>query len=99
MGPTTLPRDALGAPSGVLGTVRVITNPPGAKVYLLVGYSPSVVIENAATDNVIELLIFHEGHPMGHEVVRPSDWTQTDDGSKRAQVSVTLEGAEEAHPN
>lgn len=98
LGPTTLMRDALGAPTGVLGTARVITNPPGAKVYLLVGYSPTVVIENATTTDAIELLIYHEGHPVAHEMVRPSGWTVNPDGSRRAQISIVLEGAEEPPP-
>lgn len=93
LGPTTLPRHALGAPTAALGTARVITNPPGAKVYLLVGYSPTVVVENVSTVDAVELLIYHEGHPVGYEVVRPSDWVVNEDGTKRALVSVTLEGA------
>ncbi len=92
LGPTTLPRDALGAPSGILGTVRVITNPPGAKVYLLVGFSPEVVIENVRTDDAVELLVYHEGHPVETALVRPSDWVAAPDGSKTAEVEVTLEG-------
>ena len=94
LGETTLPRDALGAPTGALGTARVITNPPGAKVYLLIGYSPTVVVENVSTDEAVELLIYHEGHPVAREVLSPSSWEVTADGTKRAQVSVTLEGAE-----
>ncbi|MCB9596290.1 MAG: hypothetical protein H6719_26445 [Sandaracinaceae bacterium] len=92
LGPTTLPRDALGAPSGVLGTVRVITNPPNAKVYLLIGFSPEVVVENIRTDDVVELLVYHEGHPVQSAMVRPSDWVASADGLKTAEVDVTLEG-------
>ncbi len=92
LGPTTLPRDAMGAPSGVLGTVRVITNPPGAKVYLLIGFSPEVVVENVRTEDVVELLVYHEGFPVHSAVVRPSDWVAAADGSKTAEIEVTLEG-------
>ncbi len=94
LGPTTLPRDALGTPSAVLGTVRVITNPPGARVYLLIGFSPRVVLENVRTDEVVELLVYHEGHPVETTLVRPSSWVENADGSKHAEIRVTLEGYE-----
>lgn len=95
LGDTRLPRD-VGAPSTTLGDVRVITNPPGAKVYLLVGFSPAVTVENVRTEEAVELLVYHEEHPIERVVVGPSDWEQGPDGAKTASVSVTLEGAEEA---
>ena len=70
----------------------MITNPPGAKVYLLVGFSPEVVIENIRTDDVVELLVYHEGHPVQSAMVRPSDWVASADGLKTAEVDVTLDG-------
>jgi len=92
LGETTLPRDAMGAPGGSLGTVRVITNPPGAKVYVLIGFSPRVIVENIRTDEVVELLVFHDGHPVATEVVPPSAWEESPDGSKHASIEITLEG-------
>lgn len=92
LGETTLPRDAMGAPGTTLGTVRVITNPPGAKVYVLIGFSPRVIVENIRTDEVVELLVFHDGYPVATEVVPPSAWEQTADGSKHASIEITLEG-------
>jgi len=92
LGETTLPRDAMGAAGGSLGTVRVITNPPGAKVYVLIGFSPRVIVENIRTDEVVELLVFHDGHPVSTEVVPPSAWEQNPDGSKHASIEITLEG-------
>lgn len=94
LGDTTLPRDALGAPGVELGTARIITNPPGAKVYLLIGFSPSVTVENVQTREVIELLVYHEGHPVRTVLVSPSDWVENEDGTKRAEIQTTLEGAE-----
>lgn len=89
LGPTTLPRD-VGAPRGALGSVRVITNPPGAKVYVLVGFSPSVTVENVRTEEAIELMVYLEGHAVERLVVGPSDWQVTEDGTKRASVTATL---------
>lgn len=87
LGPTTLPQD-VGAPSGSLGDVRVITNPPGAKVYVVVGFAPSVSVENVRTDEAVELLVYSEGAPVQRVVVGPSDWVESADGGKRAEVSV-----------
>lgn len=93
LGETRLPRD-VGAPTGELGTVRVITNPPGARVYVLVGFAPAVTVENVRTDAPIELLVFLEGHPVARETIAPADWEENADGSKRAAREITLEGAE-----
>ena len=87
LGPTELPQD-VGRPSGTLGDVRVITNPPGAKVYVLIGFAPNVTVENVRTDEAIELLLYAEGEPVERLVVGPSDWQDEPDGSKRAQVSL-----------
>lgn len=90
LGPTRLPQD-VGSPSGALGDVRVITNPPGAKVYVLVGFSPDVTVQNVRTDEAVELLVYHEGHPVERVLVGPSDWQSSEDGTKRATVDVALE--------
>nr|MDQ3032269.1 hypothetical protein [Myxococcota bacterium] len=90
LGDTQLPRDALGAPSADLGSIRVITNPPGAKVYLLVGFTPQVTVANVRTDEAVELLVFLDGHGLERIVVGPSDWTEAEDGSKTADVDITL---------
>ena len=94
LGPTTLERDALGSSTGALGVARIITTPPGARVYLLVGFSPSVRVENVRTAELIELLVYHEGYPVHTELVRPSAWIEGDDGVRRAELRVTLEGYE-----
>lgn len=87
LGPTTLPQD-VGAPTGSLGDVRVITNPPGAKVYVVVGFAPNVSVENVRTDEAVELLVYSEGAPVQRVVVGPSDWVESADGGKRAEVTV-----------
>ncbi|MFK7990386.1 MAG: hypothetical protein AB8I08_30470 [Sandaracinaceae bacterium] len=93
LGETRLPQD-VGAPSTTLGTVRVITNPPGAKVYLLIGFAPDVRVENISAQDAVELLVYHEGHPVHREVVSPSDWVEAEDGAKTADLEITLEGYE-----
>ncbi|MFO0680844.1 MAG: hypothetical protein U0234_02280 [Sandaracinus sp.] len=90
LGETRLPRDALGTPSGTLGTVRVVTNPPGARVYLLIGFTPDVRYENIRTDEPVELLVYAEGYEVERTMVGPSDWQDTPDGTKAANVNVTL---------
>jgi hypothetical protein len=88
LGPSGLPRD-VGSPSG-LGQVRVVTNPPGAKVYVLVGFAPDVVVENVPADEALELLVYARGHVVERVVVGPSDWHVSEDGTKRAEVTVDL---------
>ncbi|HBQ16736.1 MAG TPA: hypothetical protein DEF51_38255 [Myxococcales bacterium] len=73
----------------------MITNPPGAKVYVLVGFAPSVVVENVRTDAPIELLVYHEGHPVLRHTIAPEVWEENEDGSKRASASLALEGVDE----
>lgn len=90
LGATRLPRDALGTPSGTLGSVRVVTSPPGARVYMLIGFTPDVHVENIRTDEPVELLVYQEGFELERTLVGPSDWQETPDGTKSASVAVTL---------
>lgn len=90
LGETRLPRDAMGAPSGTLGSVRVVTSPPGARVYMLIGFTPDVHVENIRTDQPVELLVYEEGYEVERALVGPSDWQDGADGTKAANISVTL---------
>jgi hypothetical protein len=54
--------------------VRVITNPPGAKVYRYVGVGPSVRIPAASIHEGQEILVFHPEHETRRAVIGPSDW-------------------------
>lgn len=92
LGETALQGVDMGAPTGQVGTVRVITNPPGAKVYLLIGFSPRVMIENIPTDEAVEIIAWHEEYPVSRSVVGASDWVEAADGSKTARIEMTLEG-------
>jgi hypothetical protein len=92
LGPTQLRADALGSP-GDLGTLRVVTTPPGARVYLLVGIAdPRLVqVENVRTDEAVELLVYAEDHRSERITIGASDWVTTPEGTKLAELSVTLE--------
>jgi hypothetical protein len=90
LGDTRLPRDALGSPSATLGSIRVVTHPPGAKVYLLVGFTPEVHVQNVRTDEVVEVLVYRDDHVLERAVVAPSDWREGPDGTRTAEIDVTL---------
>ena len=87
LGETRLPRDV--GEDGPLGTIRVVTSPPGAKVYQVVGFS-SANIADLRTDQPQELLVFLPGHRPSRAIVGPSDW-QGGDGDRHAEVDVILE--------
>ncbi len=89
LGETLLPHD-MGTATGQIGRVRVVTSPPGAKVYVLIGFSPSVRVENQRTDRPVELLIWAEDHRAARHVIGPSDWIEAE-GTRTANVEVELE--------
>ncbi|MCU0675118.1 MAG: hypothetical protein MUE69_20295 [Myxococcota bacterium] len=88
LGPTRLDRNAMGTPSGELGRVRVITTPPGARVFLLVGFG-TTEIRDLPTDAPQEILVYDEGVPPVRSFVGPSDWREGPEG-KEAELVVTL---------
>lgn len=101
VGESGLPRDP-GRPGSTLGSVRVVTNPPGAKVYQLVGFAPEVRIRDLPVDDTHELLVARDGWRPRRVVVEPSRWEPLGDGLT-ARVAVTLErdaggGADGATP-
>lgn len=64
-----------GAPAtGPTGTIRVITNPPAAKVYRFVGTGPSVRIPVSSIHEGQEVLVYESGHETRRAVIGPSDW-------------------------
>jgi hypothetical protein len=87
LGPSLMPR-APGSP-GELGSVRVVTNPPGAKVFMLIGFTPDVRVENLSTDTAYEILVWAEGHRLERALVGPSDW-QGEGSAQTARLDVTL---------
>jgi hypothetical protein len=60
LGATRLGSD-VGSAKGPLGTVRIITSPPGAKVYQLIGFTPDVRVQNMPIATPIELLVYWPG--------------------------------------
>ena len=77
----------MGTPTGELGRVRVITTPPGARVFQLIGFG-SARVEDLPTDAPVELLVYVEGEPPRRVFVGPSDWREGEDGKKQAEVVV-----------
>jgi len=88
LGATRLPRD-MGEP-GALGEVRVITNPPGAKVYQVIGFAPMVQVDDLNVGEPVELLVYAEEHQPRRVVVGPSDWREVD-GTRAAEIEVQLQ--------
>ncbi len=79
------------ASGGEAGTVRIITNPLGAKVYRYVGVGPSVQIPAVSIHEGQEVLVYHPEHETLRAVVGPSDW-QVGEGQTvhRAALEVQL---------
>jgi hypothetical protein len=96
LGTTLLPRD-VGSPTGRLGTARVITTPKAAKVYLLIGFTPDVRVENLPLDAGYEVLVYLPGHGMQTRRVEPSDFKEQD-GKRIAELDLPLTAARARRP-
>lgn len=88
LGPSRLRPEAMGQPSTTLGRLRVVTSPPGARVFLLVGFG-STEISDLPTDRPQELLVYDEGKPPQRVFIGPSDW-RPGEGGPTAEVEVAL---------
>jgi hypothetical protein len=78
-----------GSPKGTLGSVRVVTSPPGARVYQLIGFTPDVSVENLPVDVPVELLIYVPGYALQRASVGAGDWLPSG-GGLAATVDVKL---------
>jgi hypothetical protein len=78
-GPTRLTSD-VGSPRGALGSVRVITSPPGASVYQLIGFTPDVSVRNLPVDQPVDLIVFLPGHALQRVRITAADWKQAGGG-------------------
>jgi hypothetical protein len=76
------------AKAGDTGTIRIITNPVGAKVYRYVGTGPSVRIEAASIHEGQEVFAYHPDYETSRAVIGPSDWKS---GEGQAGYSASLE--------
>jgi len=75
LGATRLPQQP-GRPNASLGDVRVVTSPPGARVYQLVGFTPDVRVENLPVSQPLELLVYLAGHELARIAIAASDWKE-----------------------
>jgi hypothetical protein len=91
LGATRLTQD-MGKPSGQSGDVRVVTSPPGAAVYQLIGFTPQVAVQDLPVDQPVELLVFLPGQPLRRVTVGASDWKQRGD-ALTADVDVAFKSA------
>jgi hypothetical protein len=92
LGPTLLPQN-VGAPTGKLGSVRVVTTPRAAEVYQLIGFTPDVHVDNLPLDHAYELVIYAEGRKSVRKHLEPSDFLEHD-GKRIARIDVQLPAAE-----
>jgi hypothetical protein len=98
--PAATPADALdfggprttsaSAEAGDLGTIRIITNPQGAKVYRFVGSGPAVQISAGSIHEGQEVLVYHPEHETRRAVIGPSDW-QAGEGAGAHTASLQVE--------
>ncbi len=84
--------ESVPAPTGAdgSGTVRIITNPQGAKVYRFVGVGPTIRIAAASIHEGQEILIYHPQHETRRAVIGPSDWLSTEVGGYSAKLDLQL---------
>jgi hypothetical protein len=85
--PRTTPTSAA---AGSSGTIRIITNPQGAKVYRFVGVGPTVQILAASIHEGQEVLVYHPEHETRRAVIGPSDW-QPGEGAEAHVASLEFE--------
>jgi hypothetical protein len=86
--PETTPASA-GA--GDSGTIRIITNPQGAKVYRFIGVGPTAQIPAKSIHEGQEILVYHPEHETRRAVIGPSDWVAGErEGAHRASLEVQL---------
>ncbi len=85
---TTLLKPPMGEP-GPLGDLRVVTNPPGAEVFLLIGFGPEVEVQDFRTDEPFELLVHAPEHDPVRLTLRPEDW-RDEEGRRVLRREVVL---------
>jgi hypothetical protein len=86
-GPQTQPGSS---GTGRAGTIRVITNPPGAKVFRFVGVGPTARIQAGSIHEGQEILVYHPDHETRRAVIGPSDW-QAAEGQRSYVASLEVD--------
>ena len=66
----------MGKPTGASGNVRIVTSPPGAAVYQLIGFTPQVAVQDLPVDRPLDLLVYLPGQPLQRITVGAADWKQ-----------------------
>lgn len=87
-GPTRLPAEP-GVPSAERGSVRVVTSPPGARVYQLIGFTPSARVDNLDLGESLEVLVYLPGHVVERVAIERSMFNELS-GKLVAQIDVVL---------
>jgi hypothetical protein len=88
LGSTRLPQTP-GAPTGAVGNVRVITAPPGANVYQLIGFTPDVRVENLDVRQPAELLVYLSGYEPQRVTLSEGTY-KLEDGRLVADLEIAL---------
>jgi hypothetical protein len=95
LGETQLPAD-IGTPRGSRGSVRIVTTPRGADVYVLVGFAPEARIENLPIDATQEILVYRKGFAAESRAISTADFASP--GQRpTAEVSVRLKPLERSN--
>ena len=90
LGATRLPQTA-GTPTGAAGNVRVVTSPPGAAVYQLIGFTPDVRVENLDVREPAELLVYLAGYEPQRVTLTEGTY-KLEDGRLVADLEIALKG-------
>ncbi|MEM9073844.1 MAG: serine/threonine-protein kinase [Myxococcota bacterium] len=69
------------------GRIRVVTQPPGAKVYRFAGIAPEITIGGVDPETMIEVLVTLEGYESHRALVTSSEWT----GEERPTAELRIE--------
>lgn len=71
-----------------IGMVRIVTDPPSAKVFHQVGIGPELTLDDLPIDQPLELLILAEGHQPHREIVDANAWPS--EGPYRLERTIAL---------
>lgn len=88
IGATRLPQTARTA-TGASGSVRVVTSPPGASVYQLIGFTPDVRVENLDVREPAELLVYLSGYEPQRVTLSEGSY-KVQDGRLVADLEIAL---------
>ena len=71
------PLDDPGVPRHALGTARIETEPPTQQVWMLVGYTPHMKLEDLRVDRAYEFLVARDGYAALRVRVGRAEWNPT----------------------